>query len=50
MDSLDITKLSYNSYLKLGNKLSITPAIISSQDFIYIYKTIMRSKKDTSLL
>ncbi|CDW79816.1 UNKNOWN [Stylonychia lemnae] len=49
MDSTDVTKLSYNSFLKLGNKLSITPTIITSQDYIYIYKTIMRAKKEISL-
>eukprot|EP00347_Sterkiella_histriomuscorum_P016192 403354133 len=45
-DSTDITKMSYNSFLKFGIKYGITPSLISSQDLIYIYKTILRGKKD----
>ena len=42
-------KLSYNSYIKMGKLASICPQIISTQDYIYIYKTIMRGKKQLDL-
>ena len=46
LDSKESDKMSYNSYVKMGNKEKITPLIISNQDYIYIQKTIMRGKKD----
>ncbi len=39
-------KLSYKSYIQMGSKSFITPQIVSSQDYLYVFKTIMRAKKD----
>ena len=48
-DKNQIGKMTYKSYIQMGLKASITPQIISSQDYIYIYKTIMKSKKNNEL-
>ena len=45
-DSASIT-MSYNAYMKMGAQLKIFPAIVSSQDYVYIYKTMMKVKKLT---
>lgn len=37
--------LSYNAYMNMGKKLKLFPDVISSQDYIYIYKTMMKTKK-----
>jgi len=34
--------LTYQEYMKLGKEIKIYPGIISSQDYIYIYKTMMK--------
>ncbi|TNV73202.1 hypothetical protein FGO68_gene2633 [Halteria grandinella] len=36
--------LSYNAYMNMGKKLRIYPDIVSSQDYVYIYKTMMKIK------
>ena len=38
-------RLGYHSYLHMGKQTGIYPRFVSSQDFIYIYKTVMRGKK-----
>lgn len=40
-----LVTMSYKSFLKMGQNLGIWPKIIGSQDFIYIYKTQMKTKK-----
>lgn len=37
--------LSYNEYMRMGKVMNIYPGLISSQDYIYIYKTLMKDKK-----
>lgn len=37
--------MSYNAYMKMGQKLGLFPSIVSSQDYVYIYKTMMKVKK-----
>lgn len=44
LDSIEPGLLSYNSYVKMGQKAQITPQLLSSQDYLYIYKTILRQK------
>ena len=39
--------LSYNAYMKMGAKIGISPSIISSQDYVYVFKTMMKNKKNT---
>jgi len=36
--------LSYNAYMNMGKKLKLYPSIVSSQDYIYVYKTMMKVK------
>ena len=44
-DKNQLNKMSYKSYIQMGSNAQLTPSIISSQDYIYIYKTIMKQKK-----
>jgi hypothetical protein len=37
--------LSYNAYMNMGKKLKLYPDIVSSQDYVYIYKSMMKTKK-----
>lgn len=46
LDSISGEKMSYNAYIKMGNKDKITPQIVSNQDYIYVQKTIMKGKKN----
>jgi chemotaxis protein histidine kinase CheA len=38
--------MSYNAYMKMGQKLQLYPAnVVSGADYIYVYKTMMKVKK-----
>ncbi len=38
--------MSYNAYMKMGQKLQLFPtSVVSGQDYIYVYKTMMKVKK-----
>jgi hypothetical protein len=39
--------LTYAEYMRLGKDLKVYPSLVTSQDYIYIYKTIMKEKKQT---
>ena len=43
-DNYEGGKLSYNAYVKFGHNYQLTPSVLPTQDFIYIYKTILREK------
>lgn len=36
--------LTYAEFMKLGKDMKVFPTVISSQDYIYIFKTIMKQK------
>ena len=36
--------MSYNAFMKMGQKLGLYPGIVSSHDYVYIYKTMMKTK------
>ena len=38
--------MSYNAYMKMGQKLQLYPVnVVSGADYIYVYKTMMKVKK-----
>jgi hypothetical protein len=39
--------LTYAEYMHLGKEMKVYPNLVSSQDYIYIYKTLMKEKKQT---
>ena len=39
--------LTYAEYMHLGKELKVYPNLVTSQDYIYIYKTMMKEKKQT---
>jgi hypothetical protein len=41
--------MSYSAYMKMGQKAGITPAIVTGQDYIYIFKTLMKQKKQSEI-
>ena len=36
--------LTYAEFMRLGKDMKVFPTVISSQDYIYIFKTIMKQK------
>ncbi len=36
--------MNYNEYLKMGQKFGLFPGFVSSQDYVYVFKTMMKSK------
>jgi len=38
--------MTYNAYIKMGYSAHLTPQLISSNDFIFIYKSIIRDKSE----
>lgn len=37
--------LTYAEYMRIGKELRVYPSLVSSQDYIYIFKTMMKQKK-----
>ena len=37
--------LTYAEYMRIGKELKVFPSVITSQDYIYIFKTMMKQKK-----
>lgn len=37
--------MSYQAYMEMGKKLGLYPGTVTSQDFVYIYKSMMKAKK-----
>jgi hypothetical protein len=43
-DKNQVVGMSFEAYKSMGTKAQITPRILTNQEYLYIYKAIMREK------